>query len=42
MAFADLPKYRDGQGRGSPGGHIFGPNEVFAAPSLDSGRPGSV
>lgn len=23
MAFADLPKYRDGQG-GSPGGHIFG------------------
>jgi transposase-like protein len=24
MAFADLPKYRDGQGQGSPGGHSFG------------------
>jgi transposase-like protein len=24
MAFADLPKYRDSQGHGSPGGHIFG------------------
>jgi transposase-like protein len=24
MAFADLPKYRDSQDRGFPGGHIFG------------------
>ena len=24
MAFADLPKYRESQGQGSPGGHIFG------------------
>jgi transposase InsO family protein len=24
MAFADLPKYRDSQGHGSSGGHIFG------------------
>jgi hypothetical protein len=24
MAFADLPKHRDGHGDGSPGGHIFG------------------